>query len=83
MYSVLYPSPLFGEFRRFGGCLRRHPGDILIRSSVGEHVRAPDALRSTFLKSTFCIRSCSGYIPRQTDDLISLVVITIWPWVVA
>ena len=35
-----------------------------IWSFVGERVRAPDVFRSTFLKSTFCIRSCSGYAPR-------------------
>ena len=84
MYSVLYPSPLFlGNFRRFAGCLRRHSGDILIWRSVGEHVRTPDAFRSTFPKFTFCIRGCSGYMPRQTNYLISVVVIAIWPWVVA
>ena len=84
MYSVLYPSPLFwGNFRRFEECLRRHSGDILIQSSVGERVRTPDAFHSTFPESTFCVPRCSGYIPRQTDDLISVVVITIWPWVVA
>ena len=74
---------ILGDFRRFEGCLRMHSGDILIRSSVGERVRTPDAFRSTFPKSTFCIRSYSGYIPRQTNDLISVVVIAIWPWVVA
>ena len=84
MHSVLYPLPLFwGIFRRFKGCIRRHSGDILIQSSVGECVLTPDALRSTFPKSTFCIRRCSGYMPRQTNDLISVVVIAIWPLVVA
>ena len=59
--------------------LRRHIDSEFCRGTC----TAPEAFRSTFPKTTFCIRGCSGYIPRQTNVVISVVVIAIWPWVVA